>query len=532
MTFQGDPYRTLGVAPGASLNEIKLRVPAAREEVPPGRGRRARPAAVPRDPGGLRACWSTARAGCGRRRGRARRPAPTPADPWRADPARARASRDAWRARRSGSGGTAGHRASGAGARAEAGGRRRAGAGGARRRDRHDRRGRRDRARPGDRPGGTGEHHHRRGPAQGHPGLHDLRRGRRDAARPGVGRRRLVRPDRRARTGRSTRASTPIPASTGPSTWPGRAARPPGRQAGRRAGEARGRPGGRCRRPAATRRRPARRRRSRAGGARVRELGVDRRGARRRPTAAMRSGGPAPGRFEASDGGAAWTRGPRGPTARRGRARRRSAAPAAGTRPPARGRRAPLPDLESLVRRAFPEHLLALALRPDRRWRLLLALAGWPPIGWALGDAALARPRAAPELLGGVPGARPGPAARCSSRSSSPACSSSPPAAAVAAFAALAALAVALPVGAVLSVGALAAAGHRARRAGRHRGRRVRRVRCVRRGRRPAVRPAERGRRAGAVDWAPCAATDTRRHLRRRPGVPPRAAGDGLRRAA
>ena len=134
MTFQGDPYRTLGVAPGASLNEIQLRVPPAGEEVPPGRGRRACPAAVPRDPGGVRACWSTAEGRPAAARDRAR-PAAASRDPWRADPGRARASRDAWRARRSGSGGTAGHRASGGGAAGRPASRR-----GDRRRDRRRRR--------------------------------------------------------------------------------------------------------------------------------------------------------------------------------------------------------------------------------------------------------------------------------------------------------------------------------------------------------------------------------------------------------
>src|SRR3954465_5579287 len=107
MTFQGDPHRTLGISTTASLNEIKsayrrlvkqyhpdaageralprfLAIQAAYERLVDSEGR-------PRPPG-----WTpkTAR-GAGSR----------PQESWRADPNRARASRDAWRARRSGSGG-------------------------------------------------------------------------------------------------------------------------------------------------------------------------------------------------------------------------------------------------------------------------------------------------------------------------------------------------------------------------------------------------------------------------------------------
>jgi hypothetical protein len=112
-----------------------------------------------------------------------------------------------------------------------------------------------------------------------------------------------------------------------------------------------------------------------------------------------------------------------------------------------------LPDLEAVVRRAFPESLLALARRPDRRWRLLLAFVAWPPIGYALGglvSAATGCSRYAATCPDVVPAGL---------LLVQPlivlALFLAPPALAVAAFAALAALAIALPAGAVLSVGAL-----------------------------------------------------------------------------
>src|SRR5512135_228930 len=120
MTFQGDPHRVLGLAPGASLNEIRsayrrlvkqyhpdaageralprfLAIQAAYEQLVDAEGR-LRPAAPPR---------SQPRPGT-----------PRPGYAWRADPSRARASRDAWRARRSGwtSGGAAGTGGAGGGA--------------------------------------------------------------------------------------------------------------------------------------------------------------------------------------------------------------------------------------------------------------------------------------------------------------------------------------------------------------------------------------------------------------------------------
>ena len=114
---------------------------------------------------------------------------------------------------------------------------------------------------------------------------------------------------------------------------------------------------------------------------------------------------------------------------------------------------AALPDLESIARRAGPRSLLALARRSDWRWRLILVLIGWPPIGYAVGSliaaltgcAALAATCAPPLPL--VP--------LVVQPVVLVALFLVPPAAAVAAFASIAALGVALPFAAVLSVGSL-----------------------------------------------------------------------------
>jgi hypothetical protein len=42
-------------------------------------------------------------------------------------------------------------------------------------------------------------------------------------------------------------------------------------------------------------------------------------------------------------------------------------------------------SVESLARRLGPQSLRAIARRPDRRWLVLLALVGWPPIGTSIG---------------------------------------------------------------------------------------------------------------------------------------------------
>ena len=240
MSFQGDPYRTLGVAPGASLNEIKSAYRRlVKQYHPDAAGERALPRFL-----AIQAAYERLVDGEGRlaRRcmGPARGPAATAA-PSRGGPIPRGRARRATRGARDGRAGQPGTgergragRARGAGRRAAVEARRRArrrgsGAG-------HDRAGADGSADAGAEPRRERphrEHHARRGPRKATPGLHDLRRGRRAAARPGVGRRRLVRPvvghvldDQPARVRRSR-------ASTARSTRPGRGA-PRRPQAGRR----------------------------------------------------------------------------------------------------------------------------------------------------------------------------------------------------------------------------------------------------------------------------------------------------------
>ncbi len=102
MSSQGDPHRTLGVAPGASLNEIKSAYRRlAKKYHPDAAGERALPRFL-----AIQAAYERLVDGEGRLR-------PAGSDPAREGPSRPRASRDAWRARRSGSGGAARSRAAG-----------------------------------------------------------------------------------------------------------------------------------------------------------------------------------------------------------------------------------------------------------------------------------------------------------------------------------------------------------------------------------------------------------------------------------
>ena len=200
MTPATDPYRTLGLSRGASLDEIKRAYRQLAKENHPGRRRPGGAPAVPRDPGRVRAA----------RRRRAVEGGPAPAGPsllggsgsrgchpsrvWRSDqahpPTRERVDRRAPAAR----------------ARAD-------------RRDPRARqaprtaaapRARRATARPA-RPAAALE-------GQGHARLDVVRRRRGHAVRAGLGRRQLVRHHQRHRTGPSTRRNTRTRASTDPNT--------------------------------------------------------------------------------------------------------------------------------------------------------------------------------------------------------------------------------------------------------------------------------------------------------------------------
>ncbi|HET7829258.1 MAG TPA: DnaJ domain-containing protein [Candidatus Limnocylindrales bacterium] len=429
MAFQGDPYRTLGVAPGASLNEIRSAYRRlVKQYHPDAAGERALPRFL-----AIQGAYEMLVDGEGRLRvpgqgPRARRP--EAGRDSRADPSRARASRDAWRARRSGTGGTAasGGRsgagpgagrtstgaAGGGAARGAAGA---SGGGAAPKRERPNR-----------------EHHARRGSRTASPGSTTYD----EAAEP-------LDPewDGGAWYGPSSGTYWTInpreyadPRKHGPEYQArarraadgSRAATDGGRRDGGDPAAPIGDTGGPADAPGPSPewawRTDAR---SQAGpGASTTSSGTEW-GSR----SWRYDDGPAEGTWAA--GGAAATRRDRG----RG-------APASSAEDVA------FPDLESLARRAAPRNLLALA-RGDLRWRLAIALIGWPPIGYAVAT-----------LLTEITG--------CAALS--PSCPEPvplvamalqpvvvaalfllPAAAAVAAFASLVGLAVALPSAAVLSIG-------------------------------------------------------------------------------
>ena len=94
MTPQADPFRTLGVAPGASLNEIKSAYRRlAKQFHPDAAGERALPRFL-----AIQAAYESLVDDRGRLRGTPS----TAARPWEADASRARATREAYRARRAG----------------------------------------------------------------------------------------------------------------------------------------------------------------------------------------------------------------------------------------------------------------------------------------------------------------------------------------------------------------------------------------------------------------------------------------------
>jgi curved DNA-binding protein CbpA len=422
MTFQGDPHRTLGVAPGASLNEIKSAYRRlVKQYHPDAAGERALPRFL-----AIQGAYEKLVDGEGRLRlpsaGRATR-----REPWRADPSRPRASRDAWRARRSGSGGTAG--TTGTSGTASPGAKGAAGpgpaatgsssAGGA---DGTGGAG----SGPGERPRrerSSREHHARRGPRRATPGSTSYD----EAAEP-------LDPDWDGGAWYGPSSGTywtlnpreyADPRKHGPE-YQARARRATQDPAGESVPGANPEPA-------------------------LDEAAASAASAGAEPdwhwsTDERTDEGPA---GSTTSGGAEWgTRSWRyddvpldaAPGGRRPRAR---AAGAAADAPA-------LPDLESLAMRAAPRNLLALA-RGDARGRLVLALLGWPPIGYAVatllteltGCAAFAAscPEPVPVIALAV---QPLVVAGLFAVA---------PAAAVAAFASIVALAVALPVAAILSVG-------------------------------------------------------------------------------
>ncbi len=476
MTFQGDPYRTLGLARDASLNEIRSAYRRlAKQYHPDAAGERALARFL-----AIQAAYEQLVDGEGRLR--ATRPGGSArarggGEPWRADPARARASRDAWRARwaRSGSAGRdrAGDAPAG-GASGPSRGRSQTGPGaGARRRadsggSTAGREGGPDRGATGESrsPGGRppGERRHHAGPANrkatpGSTTYDEARESPLDPAWEGgawygptsgtywtlnpreYADPRKHGPEYLARARRAAGDQGPGPSAAGAGIGPAAASADAGiGPADASADETTFSP------PPATPGNPA----PDAGGT------WEWTGTARTTT----DGGEAEWQarawsFEARRQGPAWTTGPeadrlpgdRPPDGSAGHAR---GAGATSTTPDVAPRP---PDLESVVRLALPEHLLALARRDDRRWRLVLALVAWPPLGWLLGSLvsmatgcasfSAVCPEPVPILL------------LLAQPLVVAALFAMPVVTAVGAFASLAALAVAIPAAAILSVGAM-----------------------------------------------------------------------------
>ena len=147
MEFQGDPFRTLGVSPDASLNEVRSAYRRlAKQYHPDTAGERALSRFL-----AIQAAYERLVDDQGRLRSAG-------GDPWRPGPPPRRASRDAWRARRTGPRPAGASGSSGTGSRAGSGTRSGSAAGG---RDASD-------AGTGARP--EGERTRRRGPRKATPG--------------------------------------------------------------------------------------------------------------------------------------------------------------------------------------------------------------------------------------------------------------------------------------------------------------------------------------------------------------------------
>lgn len=431
MTPQGDPYRILGVMPGASLNEIRaayrrlakqyhpdaageralarfLAIQAAYERLVDAEGRLRLPGEG-RGPGAGRGAAGGRGSGAGRR----------PTEPWRADAARARASRDAWRARRAGapSGG------SGSGP-----------------------------ARPGARTGAGDPERPRAGDGgQSGPG---------GATRPGPdrsSRRRSTSEDRGGRRG-------PRRATPGSTTYDEAAdgTRDPAWDGGSWYGPTLGTYWTINPREYADPRKhgPEYQARARRAGQQT--------AARTRPTKRPDSADTDDDAARddeswtyAGDGDAAWSSGrvshdPGGSSAGATSATWASPSNATATdaspdRPaPAEPAEPLVPDLESLARRLGPRGLLALAHR-GLRWRWLLAAVGWAPIGLAIGSL-LTSVTGCAEFAASCP--EPVPTLALLVQPLIPLLLVlAPPIAALAAFGTIAALAASVPLAAVLAVG-------------------------------------------------------------------------------